>query len=98
MATRYIVLEQAAPNEDGLADGWIERQTLDASGSQDAIAQTLRALETPYGGTFVAVPLRSWHPLAVRPDTRTVLRFGEDAQEPQEPTTPPEPETRGVVE
>lgn len=61
MATEYIVLTQ---NADG---DWVIHETVHAATAQAAIRSGQTA------GTYVAVPARSWKPVTVKTETKTVL-------------------------
>lgn len=72
-ATRYVVLALTPANT------WQALATVPAHNSDAAIRETV-AQQDPAttAATFVAVPERSWKPVTVRTETRTVLKF-EDA-------------------
>lgn len=68
----YVVLGTVQPG------AWHELGTVDAASAEGAARQTLEVLEA--GGEelparAVAVPARSWHPVAVALETQTRLRL-----------------------
>jgi hypothetical protein len=72
--TAYIVLRQHR------ADGhWEPLGDVDAHSSTEAVRKKALSLgdDTTQLGTFVAVPKRSWSPLAVRAEQQTVLKLEE---------------------
>jgi phenylpyruvate tautomerase PptA (4-oxalocrotonate tautomerase family) len=64
--TTYIVLRE---HDTGT---WIEHAQRDASSAEAALRKTLGADQS---GTYVAVPARSWKPVTVTTETRTVLKL-----------------------
>jgi len=64
--TKYVVLRQPA-NVD--TDTWYVVDTVEASGSEQAIRKTV--LDST--GTYVAVPVRSWQPQKVSVKQREPL-------------------------
>jgi hypothetical protein len=67
--TRYLILRavEVAGQEDG---GYAVEAVTNASSAHDAIRQI--ATEP---GTFVAVPARSWKPVTVRTEVKTVVHL-----------------------
>jgi hypothetical protein len=74
--TTYIVLTEMYDNE-GVRDGWHTMQTIEAGRAADAIRKTITD-----GGTYVAVPARSWKPVTVTTETKTVLKLEQPTSEP----------------
>jgi hypothetical protein len=75
--TAYIVLK----NEDsqGQADCWLlyvdPVPAKSATAAITARAQKDAAAGIPTNGVYVAVPARSWKPVAVTTETRTILKL-----------------------
>ena len=69
--THYIILHNTAGNE------WAQTTSLEARSARAAVAKAMEGENNPYagGGTFIAVPLRSWRPVTVKVETKTALRF-----------------------
>jgi hypothetical protein len=66
--TTYIVLRQ--PPGTGGPDIWEDYAAVDASSATDAIKKV-----ADDGGKYVAVPARSWKPVTVTTETRTILKL-----------------------
>ncbi len=66
--TRYIVFRKGT--EDDL---WSEGVTTEARSAKAAVQSAL--LNSTEGGTFVAVPARSFRPVTVKVETKTALKF-----------------------
>ena len=75
--TEYVILEQAvyaAGDGEANDNGFVVRGQVGARSAQDAVRiwATDRA---PKGGTFYAVPARSWKPITVAVETQTKLKL-----------------------
>jgi hypothetical protein len=72
--TTYIVLKHITdapmPDESPIAYWAIEGDAGSASSAEAAIRKIVKD-----GGTYVAVPARSWKPVQVRTETQTVIRL-----------------------
>ena len=68
--TEYVVLSF---NE--IEGNWSQRTTELASSSNAAIRKYLETVPGAANSEFVAVPTRSWKPVAVKTETKTQLRF-----------------------
>lgn len=82
--TSYLVLISAKTlGGDSGSDAWEVVSTQTARSAEAAIRQHVEGPTAPSGllpsagGTFVAVPARSWKPVVVRPQTVTTLIFEE---------------------
>jgi hypothetical protein len=76
--TSYIVLKQKAPSPpnqsgDNGAGGWFVVGPPVESASAEAAIR--KAVDGDKGGTYVAVPLRSWAPIEVKVETTRVLKL-----------------------
>jgi hypothetical protein len=72
--TEYLVLVQ-----DPDSPHWSELGTYRGRNQQEAIEKTVQGVRSgDQGGTFVAVPARSWKPVKVTPKVETTFTF-EDA-------------------
>jgi len=67
MATEYVVLSKQS------AGGWTEQKIVVASSAKAALRSALGGAAVE--GEFVAIPLRSWHPLKVTVETQQRLKF-----------------------
>ena len=69
--THYVILYQRDDNT------WDQTTALEARSARAAVTKALEGENNPYqsGGTFIAVPLRSWRPVTVKVETKTALRF-----------------------
>ena len=67
--TEYVVLEKE--------EGWLEYGRVNSRSAQSAIKAVMDHPENQRtgGGTFVAVPARSWKPVTVKVETKTALKF-----------------------
>jgi hypothetical protein len=70
-AATYVVLELS---KDDVRDFYLEVERVEAHSARSAISKHLSA-NGGTDGTFVAVPERSWHPLKVKTEQKTHLRF-----------------------
>ena len=69
--TTYIVLQREMEGSgDSVKDRWKATGTVSASSAEAAIRQSVSD-----EGTYVAVPARSWKPVAVRTETQTIIRL-----------------------
>lgn len=69
--TEYLVL--ALGDEGG---HWLEKKKVKARSPRAAVSAIMAELgPTAQGGTFVAVPTRSWEPVTVKTETQTKLVF-----------------------
>jgi len=66
MATKYVVLKK-------IEERWEEGVTTEAASARAAIRSA--CLNEKEGGEYVAVPLRSWHPLTAKVETQHRLKF-----------------------
>ena len=66
--TSYIVLKAVNDN------GWVEEKTVPARSARSAIRIVVTGGGKP-DITYVAVPARSWQPVAVTVETKTQLKF-----------------------
>lgn len=66
--TEYVVLVK---NENG----WSEAKRISARSAKAAVTAHVSATPAIEGGTFVAVPARSFEPITVKTETRTRLAF-----------------------
>jgi hypothetical protein len=71
-AATYVVLESL--KVDSQRDEYLVVDRVEAHSARSAIAKHLSA-NGGVAGTFVAVPERSWHPLKVKAEQKTQLRF-----------------------
>ena len=73
--TSYAVLRATGVNSsDGPGDrvrAWETIAEVEAANAQDAIRQAAKGAE----GVYVAVPARSWQPVTVKVETRTVVKL-----------------------
>jgi len=69
--TKYKILSK---DGSGL---WLEHATAVEAGSPDAAIRKHLDGDVDQG-TFVAVPLRSFHPVVVTVETKRTVRFGEE--------------------
>jgi hypothetical protein len=70
----YVVFESREHGEAGRA--WVEIGRTQAGTYEDAVRRVTAVEGGDHReGTFSATPARSWHPLTVRIETRTVSRF-----------------------
>jgi hypothetical protein len=63
--TTYIVLRELDNGHD-----WEHSWSVDAGSASEAIRKAVTE-----SGTYVAVPARSWKPVAVTTETRTILKL-----------------------
>lgn len=73
--TRYVILRKI---EVGDSVDWRHEGTVAASGAPTALREHLRvnsANGDRSGGVFVAVPVRSFKPVAVTSETKTAFKF-----------------------
>jgi hypothetical protein len=66
--TTYIVLRRDGP-------GWLPQGSQEAGSPAAAIRRAVADTVNP-GDEYVAVPARSWKPVTVRTETKTVLHLG----------------------
>lgn len=78
--TKYVVLEQREANSVEEASErraniyWVECEQIVARSAQEAIRSYVKANGVAdKGGTFFAVPARSWNPVKVAVETQTKL-------------------------
>lgn len=73
--TKYVVLSLSPDegNPEYTARRWIVESEQEARSAQAAIAASVN--DASFGGTFIAVPLRSWRPVTVKVETKTSLKF-----------------------
>jgi hypothetical protein len=81
--TTYIVLRQRGQaDEDG--DWTIVNHAIEAKSAAAAIQADLADMlpgDSSHAGRYVAIPQRSWQPLAVTTETRTVLKLEQPTAE-----------------
>jgi hypothetical protein len=65
----------------GAENGWESLGLAEGRSANEAIRARLDTLENPPGGKYVAVPARSWKPVTVTTETKTVLKL-------EQPDTP----------
>lgn len=73
--TEYVVLKRS---NSGTSMWEIASKSVTANNSDQAVrahAETIAADQTTYdgAGTYIAVPARSWKPVTVKVDTKTIL-------------------------
>ena len=70
--TEYIVLRKSPQ-----VNTWAEHAKTNARSAEAAIRDTVSANETDSGGagTYVAIPARSWNPVAANVQTVTTLKL-----------------------
>ena len=69
--TKYVVLEQHVNNSEQF---WTASGIYEARSARAAVAMHV-ANTAVEGGTFIAVPARSWEPIVVKTETQTRLKF-----------------------
>jgi len=79
--TSYVILTQQTESADlvGVKRQWHEIATVQALSADSAIRKANKE------GVLIAVPARSWNPVRVTTETKTVLKLG--LTEPSTPTT-----------
>ena len=71
--TEYVILRQDVP------DDWtvVSRRVMAASAHAAIRSAATGPVSIPPGASLVAIPARSWKPITVNVETRTVLTFTE---------------------
>lgn len=73
MKTAYIVLK--LDESEGLGVLWREGPTIEATSAEAAVRSA--TIQGAADGTYVAVPARSWKPVTVTTETRSVVKLTE---------------------
>lgn len=75
--TTYIVLRAASVSQgDDTSAGWLDVATIDANSGTAAIRHMAKKSDIT-GGTYVAVPARSFKPVTVKAETVVTLKIEE---------------------
>lgn len=69
--TEYVILER----QDEQRNDWAVVDVGEARSAQSAISGFLGSSPRDVGGSFVAIPKRSWKPVTVKVETKTALKF-----------------------
>jgi hypothetical protein len=81
----YVVMREMRVSDEGKV--WQEVGESEAASGEAAIAEVAQKSET--GGTYLAVPGRSYHPMGLTLQQQTKLVWEDGNQEPEaEPTSP----------